>query len=594
MITRNKSIVMLLMLLLLSSFLHGDLWEIFTRDNSGLPSNEITAIAIDSDSTVWIGTRAGLARYRNNHWTVYNTSNSQLPSDTVHALTVHPLTDHIWIGTNFGLARFDGTTWSTYNMANSGLPRNVVTSVAIDQFGTVWAGTLQGGLARFVNNNWMVFRTTNSDIPHNNVRALAATDDGKVWIGTDNGLAAFRVTDWEVFNRDNSGLPDNSIKKIAKFDGTSIVVGTEDGGIVIIVDEAWMLFHVGNSILPSNTISAIAAKDNGIFWIGTPYSGFVKSNNLQMRRYNTDNSDLINDQISAIAVGANNKKWIGTAAGLVTYNEISVAKVVVEPDTLIIPYSESEQLQATILPANATNKRYSWVSSNEDVATVNDTGYVTTHIPGIAFVRAISDDGMRSGSCYVYVTGRVAKPQFDPPSGNYEEVQYVTITSETDNALIYYTLDESEPNEESYLFTEPIKIDAPVTIRARAFRKHWIASEIAESSYHIDTAVEDHTIEEPLAGSAYIYPNPIRLSSAVNSQSVTISYQAKVNEQIEISIFDIRGRKVRSYRQFAALTGENRFSFSVDKQEGTLPQGIYLYSVRTPNNVNRGKFSIIR
>ena len=35
-----------------------------------------------------------------------------------------------WIGTSGGLARFDGTIWTVYNTSNSGLPENSVKSIA--------------------------------------------------------------------------------------------------------------------------------------------------------------------------------------------------------------------------------------------------------------------------------------------------------------------------------------------------------------------------------------------------------------------------------------------------------------------------------
>ena len=43
--------------------------------NSGLSSNYVQSIAIDSNGTKWIGTRDGLAKFDGTNWTTYNTSN---------------------------------------------------------------------------------------------------------------------------------------------------------------------------------------------------------------------------------------------------------------------------------------------------------------------------------------------------------------------------------------------------------------------------------------------------------------------------------------------------------------------------------------
>jgi len=62
-----------------------------------------------------------------------------------------------WIGTNGGgLAKFDSTTWTVYNTSNSGLPNNSVTSIAIDGSGNKWIGTNGHGLAKFDGASWTV------------------------------------------------------------------------------------------------------------------------------------------------------------------------------------------------------------------------------------------------------------------------------------------------------------------------------------------------------------------------------------------------------------------------------------------------------
>jgi ligand-binding sensor domain-containing protein len=55
-----------------------------------------------------------------------------------------------WIGTDGGgLAKFDGVNWTVYNTSNSGLPGNSVNAIAIDGQGNKWIGTYGGGLAKF-------------------------------------------------------------------------------------------------------------------------------------------------------------------------------------------------------------------------------------------------------------------------------------------------------------------------------------------------------------------------------------------------------------------------------------------------------------
>ena len=84
-------------------------------------------------------------------WTVYNTSNSGIPTDRVYAIA-RDLDGSHWIGTGYdgGVAHFDGDSWTVYTSSNSGLPGNIVISIAIDPSGLHWFGTQGGGVASFL------------------------------------------------------------------------------------------------------------------------------------------------------------------------------------------------------------------------------------------------------------------------------------------------------------------------------------------------------------------------------------------------------------------------------------------------------------
>ncbi len=121
-------------------------WTVYNTSNSGLPSNDVLAIAIDGQRNKWIGTDRGLAKFDGARWTVYNTSNSGLPSNDVLAIAIDGQRNK-WIGTDRGLAKFDGARWTVYKTSNSGLPSDYVLAIAIDGQGNKWIGTWGGGLA---------------------------------------------------------------------------------------------------------------------------------------------------------------------------------------------------------------------------------------------------------------------------------------------------------------------------------------------------------------------------------------------------------------------------------------------------------------
>jgi len=75
------------------------------------------------------------------------------------------------------------------------------------------------------------------------------------------------------------------------------------------------------------------------------------------------------------------------------------------------------------------------------------------------------------------------KVETDTPNGNVTWGKLITLTSQTEDAQIYYTTDGSEPTKDSTLYTEPIKINSRVIIKAIAIRKNMIDSEITEFKY---------------------------------------------------------------------------------------------------------------
>ena len=77
------------------------------------------------------------------------------------------------MGTWEGLAKFDGissTNWIIYNTSNSDLPSNTVNSLLESSNGSIFVGTKGGGLAKFdgtSNTDWTIYNIDNSDLPSN-------------------------------------------------------------------------------------------------------------------------------------------------------------------------------------------------------------------------------------------------------------------------------------------------------------------------------------------------------------------------------------------------------------------------------------------
>lgn len=90
----------------------------------------------------------------------------------------------------------------------------------------------------------------------------------------------------------------------------------------------------------------------------------------------------------------------------------------------------------------------------------------------------------------------VASPTFSPDGGTFSEALSVEISTETQNATIYYTLDGSNPSTSSYEYTNPITIEETTTIKAFAVKEGMNNSAIASAFFtYIDPNWIDFTIQ---------------------------------------------------------------------------------------------------
>ena len=305
-------------------------WTVYDTSNSGLPSPRVTSLAVDEEGNIWIGTipywngstyvGGGIVKFDGVNWTVYDTTNSGLPSNFVRTITIDSQGNK-WIGTVYGgLAKFDGANWTVYNTSNSGLPYNYVNSIAIDIQGTVWIGTILrmdyffgGGLTKFDGVNWTVYNSSNSDLPDDLVSDIAIDEQNNKWIVTRKGLVKFDEVNWTIYYPSNFGLPSSSVRAIIIDKQGNKWIGTSEG--VLKFDGInWDIYYPPINSLPYNTISSIVIDTQGNRWIGTR-DGLAKFDGVNWTVYNTSNSGLPDNNVIAIAIDGQGNKWIGTYSG---------------------------------------------------------------------------------------------------------------------------------------------------------------------------------------------------------------------------------------------------------------------------------------
>lgn len=86
---------------------------------------------------------------------------------------------------------------------------------------------------------------------------------------------------------------------------------------------------------------------------------------------------------------------------------VAVTEVRLDKTATTLVEGDTEELMATVMPENATDKGIEWKSSDESVATVSQTGLVTALKEGPAVITVITNDGGFEATCDVTVNKKV-------------------------------------------------------------------------------------------------------------------------------------------------------------------------------------------
>lgn len=104
--------------------------------------------------------------------------------------------------------------------------------------------------------------------------------------------------------------------------------------------------------------------------------------------------------------------WSASCKVIVKKKTIAVTSVSLNKSEITLEPGYAEQLLATVLPEDATNKAVTWESSDPSIAKVYEDGKVEGHGPGEATVTVKTVDGGKTAACKVTVNAP-ATPQME-------------------------------------------------------------------------------------------------------------------------------------------------------------------------------------
>ena len=217
----------------------------------------------------------------------------------------------------------------------------------------------------------------------------------------------------------------------------TITVTTEDGGKTatckvtvkaaavavtgVTLNKTALTLNIGASETLSATVAPADATNKKVTW---------KSSDAAVATVDT------NGKVTAVKAGEATITVTTEDGGKTATCKVTVKPNLVSEITLAalaIYVGESKAITATVKPDDATNKELTWKSSDESIATVDNTGKVTGKKIGTATITATAQDGSGvSGSCTVTVLSTVKKVTVTPANLTLGKNKSYTLTATVD------------------------------------------------------------------------------------------------------------------------------------------------------------------
>ncbi|MBB5203627.1 diguanylate cyclase (GGDEF)-like protein [Inhella inkyongensis] len=251
-----------------------------------------------------------------------------IPDGVVSALTLDPQ-GLVWVGTSVGLLRFDGHHFVPVSMAGLGrgsAGTTFVRALMAGRDGRIWVGT-EGQLLGAYDprtEQWQLFRHDPQQPGSLGgvVRTLAEDAQGRIWVGSTGGGLQVLEPGSTQFKRYGAaeGLPDPRVQKIAIGPDGTVWVGTWSG-LVRLSPGATRLTPLklqdGSELrLPGQVVHALAPLRDGSLWLGTQEGELWRVDLAEAQAEQLDRRPGSLGAVQTITAVHSHEIWIGRGAGI--------------------------------------------------------------------------------------------------------------------------------------------------------------------------------------------------------------------------------------------------------------------------------------
>ena len=318
----------------------GNEFVVFDRYNtSEITDPEIVALTVGADGGLWAGTKRELVRYHQGPRFDRFDRQSGLPVSEITALVVDEQA-HVWVGTTGGLVELDrdAKVVRTYQVRD-GLLNKEVTAIASDGQGGVLVASGRDSASRGIQHLTRDRRfkkvLAGPDGVGRYVTVLSLDQDGSVWIGTREGPPLQRWSPDGKIERYGwqRGLIAQHVTAVLRDRDGFLWVATYDGGVFR--EEEGQFVGVGDpAMFNESRVSVLFEDREGSVWFGTETGGMVQLWDGDFTSLTARDGLTGGIAISAYADEEDNV-WIGTEDGVSRVEGREIVATLTEEDGLL-------------------------------------------------------------------------------------------------------------------------------------------------------------------------------------------------------------------------------------------------------------------
>ena len=231
----------------------------------------------EAQGKIWAGTSLGLYVRNSDEWQLASENPALARSPTTMLFEDH---DHnLWVGSNAGLARFRHSGLVEFVPERSPAAFHGVISAFEDRENNLWLGSQWEGVAR-IWNGWTRRYSVTEGLDEAIVWSLSKAPDGRIWVGTNDGVSVLDNGHFEKVLRGDQLPHPQAYNLLAEAD--RVWIGTRRGLAI------WRNGKVETPELfapmASAQINGIVPDRHGVYWFPTTEGLFRLADN-QLTRY---------------------------------------------------------------------------------------------------------------------------------------------------------------------------------------------------------------------------------------------------------------------------------------------------------------------